>query len=544
LEAETLWFLTGLGFEVRTGYGLAETASVFTANIPGSEHLASEGRPLGDGRVRIAAEDASGIGEILLQGTAVFDGYEDNPAATREAFTADGWFRTGDLGHLDANGFLYVTGRTKERIVLAGGKKIFPDDLERYYGDSPYIREIAVLESEGSLVALVLPDFDAARRNRVARIDEAIRVHLATRAQGLPAYRRLAGYRLTREPLPRTRLGKYQRFLLPQRYAAVAAPQPVPIAAATSDPLLEEDAARVVWEILRNRYASRTVGLDSHLRLDLGIDSFEWLAIGLVLEERLGIRLSEADMTQAVTVRDLLQIVLRAPADAQRVETPRRVGIRNERGLAGRILARLLYWVNSLLMRAVFRLRVIGADRLPSRGPFVLVANHASDLDAPALAAAVGFARVGDTYWAAAPSRLVAKPWMQPFLRFAQVFAVREDAPAEFLAFAEALLRDGKIVAMFPEAWRTPDGQLQPFRTGVGQLIARARVPAIPVAVLGSFAAWPRHRKLPRPHPIEIRIGDRLLTSELSDSGAEDPGAIADALHSRIAALLTAHDGA
>jgi long-chain acyl-CoA synthetase len=542
MESETLWFLSGLGFEVRTGYGLAETASVFTANIPGSERAGSEGRPLGDGRIRIIAEDNSADGEIQLRGSAVFTGYEDNPAATAEAFTPDGWFRTGDLGHLDVEGFLYVSGRTKERIVLAGGKKVFPDELERHYGDSPYIREIAVLEFEGSLVALVVPDFDEARRDRVARIDEAVRVHLASRAQGLPAYRRLAGYRLSREPLPRTRLGKYRRFLLAERYAAAAESVAVPVVA-ESDPLLQKDAARRAWDILRERYVSRAFTLDSHLLLDLGIDSFEWVALGLLLEERLGIQLSQADMTQLVTVRDLLQAVLRAPADISQAETFPPLPPRHERGLAGRFLARLIYGMNSALMHGLFHLRVVGVERLPERGPFVLVANHASDLDAPALAAALGFARVADTYWAAAPSRLVAKRWMQPFLRFAQVFAVREDAPEQFLDFADALLRAGKIVVMFPEAWRTPDGQLQPFRAGVGQLLVRARVAAVPVAVLGSFAAWPRHRRLPRPHPIKIRIGARVAPSELPPAGSEHAHAIADTLHDQVATLLTAHAG-
>src|SRR6185437_9017936 len=99
-----------------------------------------------------------GIGEIELLGPNVFSGYRNNPVANRDAFTPDGWFRTGDLGRIDADGFLFVTGRLKETLVLGGGKKVNPEALEQIYGANRYIREIAVLERQGSLVALVLPN--------------------------------------------------------------------------------------------------------------------------------------------------------------------------------------------------------------------------------------------------------------------------------------------------------------------------------------------------------------------------------------------------
>ncbi|HEX4554416.1 MAG TPA: AMP-binding protein, partial [Xanthobacteraceae bacterium] len=120
LERETEERLEALGWMVLSGYGLAETASLLTGNRPNAHRPGSAGRPIADGKVRIAHPDEQGIGEIELRGSSITKGYLNNPEANGAAFTADGWFRTGDLGFIDHDGFLFVTGRTKEVLVLGG----------------------------------------------------------------------------------------------------------------------------------------------------------------------------------------------------------------------------------------------------------------------------------------------------------------------------------------------------------------------------------------------------------------------------------------
>jgi len=105
----------------------------------------------------------------------------------------DGWFRTGDLGRLDDDGFLDVTGRIKEMIVLGGGENIYPEMLEKIYCESSYISEIALLEHDGSLVALILPDFEVVREVTNASFRDTIRVSLSETARQLPSFQRLAG---------------------------------------------------------------------------------------------------------------------------------------------------------------------------------------------------------------------------------------------------------------------------------------------------------------------------------------------------------------
>lgn len=534
LEPGTLWTLVGLGFDVRSGYGLAETSAMFTGNFPGGTRWESEGRPIA-GEVRIAAPGDSGVGEIELRGPQVFSRYLDNAQATRAAFTADGWFKTSDIGHLDRDGFLYVTGRAKDTLVLGGGKKVDPEELEKVYGGSRYIREIAIFEHKGGLAALVVPAFEAVREGGAVHVDTAIRIDLASTARSLPSYQRLAGFTIVREPLPRTRLGKYRRFLLPAIYEKAqngAALQPVAELSAQDRALLQQPVARQVYEMLQRRYPRGQLALDASPLLDLGIDSLEWISFSLELEDRLNLRLTEAEIGSVVTVRDLLVLVTRAGAAPIATPWASRDWVAPT-GAALKVFGMFLYALNRVLMRALFGLRVEGSEHLPL-GNFILIANHTSYLDASAIAAALPYRVLRRCYWAGDPVLLFSKLWQGPFMRAMHCFPADERAPAHTLATSEALLRRGDSIVWFPEGWRSPDGALQPFLPGIGILLQRVRVAVLPLHIDGAFEAWPRDRTYPRIHPIGVRIGasippDAWHPPQASDKNASQ--AIADLLH-------------
>jgi len=367
IEPEVLWPLVGLGFEVRSGYGLAETASIFTGNLPGRERLGSEGRAFQGGEIRIAEPDQDGIGEILLRGPNVFTEYRGRPEATREAFTPDGWFRTGDLGYLDADGYLYVTGRTKEMLVLGGGKKVHPEELEKVYGDDPAIREIAVLERAGAVVALVMPEAKRIQESG-QRIDDVIRVTLATKSQALPSFKRISGFALVRESLPRTRLGKYRRFLLPEIYErarqGIAAPTPAEPSPEDRE-LLGRPLSRQIVQLLQERYREQSIALDANLQLDLGVDSLEWLGLLLALDQRLGLRLAEGDAARVATVRDLITLA-EAQAGAAAPEAGRPTAAPADMGWIAPLGAALTVF-GALLAQSPAHARAVPAARRGAR---------------------------------------------------------------------------------------------------------------------------------------------------------------------------------
>ena len=316
VEAE----LEALGWDVRTGYGLAETAASVTAP-PLARPAGSVGQPISGCEVRIDEPGEDGTGEIELRGSMVFSGYIDNAKANAEAFTEDGYFRTGDLGRLDADGFLFVTGRKKEVIVLAGGDKLYPEDVEQRYLADPQVAEIGVLERDGALVALIVPNLAETAKSGSANAEDAIRVALGTVARRLPSTWRLAGFALTSQPLPRTRLGKLRRFRLPELYDRAKAG----IAESGGRALTAEERAWVemppragVWAILLRDHGTGAFDLNSHLQLDLGLNSFSWMTLGVAIDEATGVRFDQADMAAISTVRDLLPVsVKRRPRPAK-----------------------------------------------------------------------------------------------------------------------------------------------------------------------------------------------------------------------------------
>ncbi len=547
LEAATIWRLEALGWEVYSGYGLAETASVFTANRPDAKRIGSEGLPL-CGELRIAEPDSAGMGEIQLRGPNVLEEYRNNDEANRTSFTSDGWFRTGDLGYRDRAGYLYVTGRTKEVIVLGGGKKVFPEDLERVYGASELIREIAVLEREGTLVALVLPK--ATRADGGGKIEDAIRAAVADAGRSLPAYQHLAGFALARAPLPRTRLGKYRRFLLPDLYEKASRGEAPPASAEVSAEdraLLASSPAREIWEVLTHRYSGRPLSLDANPQLDLGIDSLEAMALVLELEARLKTGIAEEAVTGAASVRELLEAAsTQAPAEAEPGKAalePHDLGwlVPRPRPLA--LLGDAMLAVNRAVMRRLFGLKARGLSQLPE-GAFVITPNHVSDLDPLAVAAALPSTLLRRTYWGGIASRLFDGPVRRVLSRAAHIFPVDERRPSASIALGVEVVKRGNVLIWFPEEWRSPTGELQTFRAGIGVLLHETGVPAVPALIRGTFAAMPRERRFPRRAKIDITFGRPHSPEELAKRGKGENEAqrIADGLQASVAELAVADE--
>ncbi|RAO20358.1 Long-chain-fatty-acid--CoA ligase [Micromonospora noduli] len=150
-------FFRGIGVTVLEGYGLTETSPAAAANLPSGTRMGTVGRPLPGVTVRIEDD-----GEILISGELVFQGYWRNETATAETISADGWFRTGDLGQLDADGYLSITGRKKELIVTAGGKNVAPAVLEDLVRAHPLISQCVVVgDRKPFIAALVTVDEEA-----------------------------------------------------------------------------------------------------------------------------------------------------------------------------------------------------------------------------------------------------------------------------------------------------------------------------------------------------------------------------------------------
>ena len=155
LAPELAEFFWSVGLPVYQGYGLTETSPVVTANSPKANKVGTVGRPISGVQLRIADD-----GEILVKGPCVMRGYYNKPGDTREVLTPDGWFRTGDIGRLDEDGYLIITDRKKELLKTAGGKFIAPAPIENALKTSPFISNAMIIGDKRKFVsALIVPNF-------------------------------------------------------------------------------------------------------------------------------------------------------------------------------------------------------------------------------------------------------------------------------------------------------------------------------------------------------------------------------------------------
>lgn len=551
LDADLARKLEGLGWPVANGYGLTETSPLLTIKPPDRGPLESVGLPVPGVEIRIrpgsrrdgeepdeapADEDGTRQGEVQARGPNVFAGYLGLADETAAAFTPDGWFRTGDLGYHDSDGYLYVTGRASTLIVLEGGENVQPDEVEQAYRALPIIREIGVLQRGGKLVAVIVPETDSVGDE--TRVEAAVRAGLTEVSKRLPSYQRLYDFVLSRQAIARTRLGKIQRHLLPRQYDAERAGRKE---GAPSGPigrdemsdqdaaLLEHRAARVVWEILAERYPDRRLSPDTSPQLELGIDSLTWLDLTMEISQRAGVELSEEALGRVQRVRDLLVEALEAEegggegldlADPESLISPEQKRWLRPLPWPLVCVAWCVYWINRLALKLAFRLRVEGLEKVPPDGPMVLAPNHVSFLDAPVLGASLPFARLRGVYWAAWTGIVLSNAFLRVISRLAQVLPIDPERGARSsLAFAAHVLKQGRTLIWFPEGHRSVSGRLTDFKPGLGMVLAEHPARIVPVHLGGVYEALPPGRGWPRFVRITVSFGEPVDSRTLESEG-------------------------
>ncbi len=576
LDTDLTWKLEALGWQVAVGYGLTETSPLLTLNSPGQTKIGSVGRPVAGVEIRIdpsavpheprkeapsASKAEERTGEVLARGPSVFSGYRNLPGKTAAAFTPDGWFRTGDIGFLDRDNYLHLTGRISSLIVTEGGENIQPDDVEDAYLESPAISEIGVLQRNGRLVALIVPELSHIRADSAQALEQAIRREVEAVSARLPSYQRISDFLLTRDPLARTRLGKIRRHLLTEHYEKAEAARegqvktgPMPFEEMSDEDraTLEDASARQVWDLLASRYHDRRLTPGASPQLDLGIDSMEWLNLTLEIRQRAGVELSEEAIARIETVRDLLHEVSGSRTAGPQASKPfwldePEAGIREKdqrwlkpQSTVMRATARALYGLDRVLAHSLFHLRVNGLANLPEGQPLVFIPNHLSYLDPPVLAAALGYHRMRETYWSGWTGVMTTNPFTRLLSRLAKVVPIDPDrALLSSLSFGAAVMKRGKNLVWFPEGGLSRTGQLLPFKPGIGLLLDHFHTLTVPVVIEGTNRALPPGKILPKPGHVAVTFGAPLNPRDLAREGLGDlaPERIVNALREHVATL-------
>ena len=539
LDSETEEFWSCLGYAVIQGYGLTETTSLVSVNHPFRLGKGSIGKVLPGREIKLADD-----GEILVRGGGVAAGYWKGQAIESVA-GEEGWYRTGDVGTLDAEGNLYFKGRKKDVLVSAAGMNVYPDDLETSLKRQPEVRDCVVvgMESRGNTepcAVLILREGNAIppQRNPNGPASAAVDAIIRRANDSLAEYQRIREWFVWPESdFPRTSTGKPRTNVI--RDVVQAAREACPSAVLGASPLQE-----LISKISGRR--APDLSRDAKLEDDLGLSSLERVDLLSALEDRFQVDLSEASFSTVRTVGDLEQM------------------------LSGRGFARTEYhyprwtlswpvrWIRMLAYYGLMRpaMMLLGWPKIEGRenlagvtGPVLVVCNHVDDVDVgfvqtalPArlrhwLATATGGEALealrtpppGRNFFASTYDRV---QWISGVALLNLFPLPREAAFLKSFAYAGECIDHGYSVLVFPEGHHTTDGKLRPFRAGIGLLAKRLSVPVVPMRIDGLFELKQAGKRFAPPGKIRIRIGPPVRF----ESTAE-PMEIARALQKKVAEL-------
>ena len=507
LDAETEEFWRRLSFGVIQGYGLTETTSLISLNHPFHTGKRSIGKVL-EGREMKLDES----GEILVRGANVAAGYWQNKEL-KPVLAEDGWFRTGDLGALDAEGNLYFKGRKKNVIVTREGMNIYPDDLEAVLRQQPEVRDCVVvgLEQGGNAepcAALLLHQAaDAAavvaRANQHLAEFQQMRRWLAWPEEDFP-----------RTPTQKPKIGVIQQAVQ-QHFSSAAT-------AAPAQGGLGELIGRITGR------SSGALAPDAKLEGDLNLSSMDRVELMSALEDRYQVDLSEANFAKVSTVGELERL-LHEPQRAQQsgYHYPRWA-----QRWPVRWIRNFFYYLLSLPATLIMaHPTIVGRENLEGiEGPVLITCNHVTYIDVGFVLIAMparirnrlAVGMLGERLWGMwrppASMNAFARWWQQAgyylVVALFNVFPLpQQSGVRESFAFAGESVDRGYSVVVFPEGRRTQDGKPSPFRAGVGLLAQRLDIPVVPLRIDGLFGMKLSGCKIARRGELKVLIGKPLRFS-------------------------------
>lgn len=220
MRPEIISDFRSFGIYILEGYGITECSPLVAVNRLGSERPHSVGPAVECCQVRIDKQPGEETGEIVVKGENVMVGYYNNPEATAAVFTDDGWFKTGDIGYMDKDGYIYITGRKKNVIILSNGKNVFPEEIEEHLSDrSDVIGESVVLgrpnaSGETVITAVIYPNPDFSKGKTKEEVEAAVREAVTEVNKSLPVYKQVRDTELRDTEFEKTTTRKIKRFLV------------------------------------------------------------------------------------------------------------------------------------------------------------------------------------------------------------------------------------------------------------------------------------------------------------------------------------------
>ncbi len=560
LDREIGYGLKALGLDVLEGYGMTETAPIIAFTRPGDYIPGCSGKPLPSVEVKVVD------GELCTKGDNLMLGYYNRPEEMAQVIDKDGFLHTGDLASIDAEGRVYITGRTKEIIVLSNGKNVQPNEIEfQIEKFDTYVKEAAVTENADQLVAIIVPNVNVNVNGNGQSIEQLLKERvIQPYNRSVENYKKVMKIVVFDGDLPRTKLDKLQRFKLKEIVNANGNGNGNRNGNGNGNGNgnvhLTPVEAAVTKFIAAEKHCD--VRLTDHVETDLALDSLDKVSLQSFIEETFGVSINADEMADFSSVADMCKHITDesngndngngnetlATIDWHDILTNTAAGSRACDATAGtpttataptaqsapaalpstKGIHAFMHSLYAKLFNAYFRssnrLTIKGMENVPAEGPAIIAPNHQSYFDGALAVCGMSWKGVRDYYFYATEDHVNTngRRWMAK--RHNVIIMERKNLKTSILKMAEVLQADKRVV-IFPEGSRTFDGSLSSFRKTFAILAKELNVPIVPVCIKGAYEAMPRGRVLPTPHHITVEYLPQVnvaADAELKDKSYDE----------------------
>lgn len=495
--------LRTIGLDVLEGYGMTETAPIICFTRPDDIIPGCVGLPLPSVKCKIEN------GELLAKGDNVMLGYYNRPEETAAVLDKDGYIHTGDLAFIDEKGRVYITGRTKEIIVLSNGKNVQPSEIEyklEKYNDK--VKEVAVTQDGDMLRAIIVPQEQWAHGKSDADLEVSLkREVIEPYNRTVTNYKKIMSIFIYHGDLPRTKLDKLQRFKLKDIISGGSKP--------TATDHQQHDAKAHTNEtpeftILRQYIENDkkiNVRPTDHIETDLAFDSLDMVGLQGFIEQTFGMQLNADSMVSFRDVQAIADFIAKQKTRSEVENVDWHSLINGDTTKLQLPTATFTMTMGKSLFKASFRLynrlSIKGKENIPAKGPFIIAPNHQSVLDGPLALSGLSNDMITDCYFYATEDH-VNNDLLRYMAKSNNVILMeRKDLKDSILRLAQ-VLKNGKNIVIFPEGSRTHTGDVAMFKKTFAILSKELNIPILPVAISGAYEAMPRGQHIGNMHKITV----------------------------------------
>ncbi len=499
LDPEIGEFYETLGIYVQEGYGLTETSPVIAVNTRKERKIGTVGKKLDNIEAKIVDE------ELWVKGPIVMKGYYNKPEKTAEVITEDGWFKTGDLASIDDEGYITIRGRRNSMIVLSNGKNIDPEKLENKVIEKSkkLIKELGVFGHNDKLVAIIVPDLLECRKQGITNIKAYIKNIVEDYNLTVHNYEKILDYKLYEEELPKTRVGKLRRFMLPELYLKTNVKKKK-----------VEEPDNEVYRLLKD-YIKKLKGIEAqpeeNLELEIGMDSLDIVEFFAYVENSFGIQLDEEKFSEISNLKSLSEYINEKATKIESGEVDWKKIIEAAPPVEekNRWATRVLRPLFDLTIKLYFRLKRVDRDKLSNK-PQIFVSNHQSFIDSLVLGSLLPAGILYNTIFLAI-DWYFKKGILKLLVSHGNVVLI--DINKNIKKSVEEIagnVKAGKNVLIFPEGARTKDGKVAEFKKVFAIIAKELNVDVQCLGIKGAFEAYSRYMKFPKPKKIEVAVLEKF----------------------------------